>query len=64
MKRLAGDEEAIVRVEVVVKRVQIQVAFVAVPVEIGHIAVVIRVPPTRKFASFFLCRVSPFNTTR
>lgn len=39
MKRLAGDEEAIVRVEVVTERVQIQVALVAVPVEIGHIPV-------------------------
>ncbi|HBV58049.1 MAG TPA: hypothetical protein DEB73_02185 [Candidatus Magasanikbacteria bacterium] len=52
MKRLAEDEEAVVRIEIVVEPVQIQIALVAVPVEISHIPVATGVTP------LVLCRIS------
>ena len=48
MKRLArNSEEATDRIEVIVGPVQVQVALGAIPVEIGHVPVAVRVLPTR-----------------
>ena len=48
IKRVAGNEQAVVGVEVVVEVVVVQNPTIAIPVEIPHIAVAIRVKPDEK----------------
>ncbi|HLC69675.1 MAG TPA: hypothetical protein VJH75_01360 [Patescibacteria group bacterium] len=47
MTELADGEEAAVLVPVVVEPVEVEVAPGAVPVEVGHVAVAVRVDPGR-----------------
>ena len=44
-KKVAGGDEPVVRVEIVVEPVVVQVPALAIPVEVPHVAVVIRVHP-------------------
>ncbi len=47
MKRVADGEETAVLIPVVVAPVQVEVALRAVPVEVGHVAVAVRIDPGR-----------------
>jgi len=46
-KRVAGTDEPVVGVEVVVEPIEVQVPTLAIPVEVRHVAVAIRVHPDR-----------------
>tara|TARA_Y100000310_G_scaffold331270_2_gene404535 strand:- start:633 stop:896 length:264 start_codon:yes stop_codon:yes gene_type:complete len=45
MKTVVGAEQTVVRVEVVLKPIEVQVPVITIPVEVRHITVAIRIPP-------------------
>ena len=64
MKRFANGNEPAVLVPVILKPIKIQVALVAVPVQIRDVAVTVRVlPDIIQCAEYHLCH-HPLNTLR
>jgi len=61
-KKVAGKNEAIVGVEIVVEPVVVQIPPLAIPVEVPHVAVAIRIQPDK----YVKCRLRhcPLNTLR
>ena len=45
IKRVAGGDQAVVAVEVVIEVVVVQIPALAIPVEVPHVAVAVRIKP-------------------
>lgn len=62
MKRLAGDEDAVVGIELVAEVVEVEVAIRAIHVSVRHVDVAVRVRPPKY--TRYLLEHHPLNTLR